>query len=547
MKSLILGGLWLTLAPVFSKEPESQRVGVFARQTGITLQQAMLMALEQNLEIETQRNILENTRLAVKAARGVFDPNLRWNPSLESRNTPTSSILMGSGGRLSERFFTQNVYFQQKTPWRGLSFRLDFENNRQTSSNPFSSLNPYYNSRLLVGINQPLWRNRQLDRERLEIRVRSKQTEMSREELELKVTDIVSRVEQAYWDLVAARQEVVVQKDHVDWAEEQLARNQRMILQGVLARVEIAASEAELERRRDNWYAGLEALTRAENLLKTMLSSERSKPIWDEELIPFEETPATPPEGQFPDMVKMALEKRLELRLNRLRDESNQLQKKFAAEQTKPQVNLTGAYINSGLAGTLQSKGNFFSSSSALQLERLNQLSMLAGLPPLPPTSTGSLPPSLIGGFGGALANVFSGHFQTFQIGLAIDLTVRNRTAEASLAQTMVAEKNLKVEKSRLEQEIDAQVRNALQSLHSARQRISASEAGEKAAKEKLESEIRLFQNNESTNFMVLTRQNEYADARRRTLQAKLDYHKAIARLEQATGRTLEAHQITLP
>jgi len=59
-------------------------------------------------------------------------------------------------------------------------------------------------------------------------------------------------------------------------------------------------------------------------------------------------------------------------------------------------------------------------------------------------------------------------------------------------------------------------------------------------------SEAALFQSGESTNFLVLTRQNEYADSRRRVLVANLDFNKAAARLEQAMGATLESHHITL-
>ena len=91
-----------------------------------------------------------------------------------------------------------------------------------------------------------------------------------------------------------------------------------------------------------------------------------------------------------------------------------------------------------------------------------------------------------------------------------------------------------------------AQVRNALQALQTARQRIAAAEASARAAGEKLQSELRLFQTGESTNFLVLTRQNEYADARHRALAARLDYNKSVARSEQALGKTLEAHGVSL-
>jgi hypothetical protein len=66
------------------------------------------------------------------------------------------------------------------------------------------------------------------------------------------------------------------------------------------------------------------------------------------------------------------------------------------------------------------------------------------------------------------------------------------------------------------------------------------------AAQEKLESEIRLFERGESTNFLVLTRQNENADSRHRRLVTNLDMNKAVVRVEQALGTMLADHNITL-
>jgi HAE1 family hydrophobic/amphiphilic exporter-1 len=125
-----------------------------------------------------------------------------------------------------------------------------------------------------------------------------------------------------------------------------------------------------------------------------------------------------------------------------------------------------------------------------------------------------------------------------------VDFTFRNNAAQGALSQAVVAERRLKLQQAQAEQVIGAQVRNALQAMTTARQRVAAAEAGTRAAKEKLASETRLFQTGESTNFLVLTRQNEFADARHRLLVAQLDYNKAIARLEVALGTTLSAHKI---
>ena len=113
-------------------------------------------------------------------------------------------------------------------------------------------------------------------------------------------------------------------------------------------------------------------------------------------------------------------------------------------------------------------------------------------------------------------------------------------------AQTVIADKRLNLEKTRAEQIIDMQVRNALQSLQASRQRITAATAAVTASQEKLDSESRLFQTGESTNFLVLTRQNELLESRRRAVVAQLEFNKAAARLEQAKGETLETYKISV-
>jgi HAE1 family hydrophobic/amphiphilic exporter-1 len=147
---------------------------------------------------------------------------------------------------------------------------------------------------------------------------------------------------------------------------------------------------------------------------------------------------------------------------------------------------------------------------------------------------------------GNALGSVFAGDYRTVQVGLAVDFTGRNRAAQANYSSTLIAAKQLSYQQARVEQLIEAQMRNAMQAIQTARQRINAAEAAEHAAKEKLDSETRLFETGESTNFLVLTRQNEYLTARQRAVVAHLDFNKSVARLEQAEGVTLTAHNIML-
>ncbi|MSV28684.1 MAG: hypothetical protein EXQ52_08060 [Bryobacterales bacterium] len=535
-------------APLFAQKfTAPPRVGVSVlAQRKLALVEAIEMALSSNLEIEVERTnkaAAEN----IRGALGTFDPSLRWLPAIEARNTPTGSVLQGAGGKLAEHFHSQNFYFRQRTPWSGLQFNMDFENNRASSSNPFATLSPFTTSRLLIGFTQPLFRDRLIDQSRAEIKIRRKQLDLSHEEFELKAIDVVARVELAYWDLVAARQDAAVKADTVEWARAQLARNKRLIDAGTLAPIEISASEAELQRRLDTWYSSLQTVTEVENGLKTLVAANRGAEIWSEEIVTTDlRTLVADPSDDLRETVASAMKARVELRRVGTRTRINEVQKLQAADQTKPQVNLVASFANSGLGGALRPGENPFTASNALLYDRVNRLSSQAGLAPLAPAGFGTLPDTLLGGYGTALGNVFSGRYQTAQVGLAFDFTIRNRAAESALAQTTIAERRLKLEREQLEQGIEAQVRNAMQAIQTARQRIAAAAAGERAAKDKLESEERLFLTGESTNFLVLTRQNEFADSRRRHVAADLELNKAVSRLLHAAGSTLPAHNVTL-
>ena len=138
----------------------------------------------------------------------------------------------------------------------------------------------------MVSFSQPLLRNRAIDRERTELRLRKKQAEVSEVEYEVRVIDIITRVGQAYWDLVAARQDVSVTECAVELARQQYSRNQRMIESGTLAPIELSASRAELERRLDIYYSSVGVVTEVENNLKMLVAPDRRDPIWGDQLVP---------------------------------------------------------------------------------------------------------------------------------------------------------------------------------------------------------------------------------------------------------------------
>ena len=531
--------------PAATKEKPAH-VGVTSVRT-LSLREAIEIAIRENLEVEIERTNEADAQAALDAARGYTDFNLRYQPGYQARDVPAPSLLEASNGKLHEHDDTQNLYLHEVTPWEGATFDLSFENSRVSSDNPFLGVNPFFTSQLALTYTQPLWRNREIDASRAQLRIRAKQTELSHAELEAKLIDVIARVQEVYWDLAAARQNEEIEGEAVDLAREQLARNENRIRAGTLAQIELSAADAEVARRQDLWYSSAAIATGQENLLKRLLARSTGAAIWTEEIIPTDhESLATVRTEDVAALVSQAVKTRPELRSLALREQVTAIEKKQNENLTKPQINLVGNYTLQGLAGKLNTKPDPITVATTPIVNELNAFLVPFGQSPATPPTLGTLPDYLFGGYGTALGTLFDGRYQTVQAGLQVDLTFRNRAAKAAVEQSVIAERREKLQGAQLEQSIEVEVRDALEGLAIARQRRVSAETGERAARVKLESETRLFETGESTNFLTLTRQNEYSEARRRLLVAVLEYNKAISRLQQAAGTTLTENNVSV-
>ena len=192
---------------------------------------------------------------------------------------------------------------------------------------------------------------------------------------------------------------------------------------------------------------------------------------------------------------------------------------------------------------------NPFTSSTAALTDRLNQLSLLAGLQPLQTstsTSTSTVPQVLVGSYGQSLSNLFTGRFPTTQLQIRFSLPLRNRTAEANLANNVAEARRLRDQQQQAELAIEAAVRNGMQAVESAKARLESARVARTSAEEQYESEQRQFRAGTSTLFLVQQRQNDMITARSQERLAESNLGKAIATFELATGRTLKVHNIDL-
>jgi len=125
-----------------------------------------------------------------------------------------------------------------------------------------------------------------------------------------------------------------------------------------------------------------------------------------------------------------------------------------------------------------------------------------------------------------------------------INLPLRNRTAQANLGRALAEGKQIDVQRQRMLQVIEIEVRNAQQAVETARKRIEAAKNSRINAELQYQSEVRKFDAGQSTNYFVLDRQNALSAARVRELRALVDFTKAAAELQRAMSTTLTSNNV---
>jgi outer membrane protein len=525
------------------------RAGIHTdKQTLLTLREAVAMALENNREIEIERLNTQISEQDLRAAKGVYDPALSSSYFYDRQTTPVASILAGGeNGKLRTTDFSGAAKLSQQLPWHGGNVNLSYDQSRTTSQNLFNALNPQFSSRLMVEFTQPLLRNRKVDAARRQLRIASKKLDLSDSQFRQRAIEIIAQAERAYWDLAFARRDAEIKRESVVLARTQLEHNERLAQKGTLAPADVVSARVEVERRTDEAEAAIEAIQRAENALKMLLLPAGAAEQWSTALVPAEQ-PQVNNDATLPveDAMRLAFANRPEMEQYRLRNEMNKVDVAFFKNQTKPQIDFFTSYGTYGLAGKERTETNPIVAGNQLLFDRVNQLSQVAGLAPLPPFSFGATPEKFLGGYGQNAANLFRNEYRAFRVGVTFNLSLRNRTAKANYGRALVEGKQLDAQRQRTEQLIEVEVRNAVQAVETAKRRVEAAKNSRVNAELQAQSEQRKFDAGQSTNFFVLDRQNALSSARGRELKALTDYTKAVAEMQRALSTTLTNNNVAL-
>ncbi len=520
-----------------------------------TMRDAVIAALDKNVDIELER---ENVRLAqwdVLAAQGFYDPLTSSTITYNSFVQANTRLFSGTvSDTLNSNTLTYNFGFQQSLESTGGGYQINFNNQRNT--NNFGVLTPQYSPQLNFSVTQPLFRNFRIDQSRRQIRVSKKRLDLSDAQFRQRAIEIISRVQQAYWDLALAIRAEKVGRDAVALADTQLRNNQRQVEVGTLAPIDVISTATLLETRRTQVFQSINNVAIAENALKVLTVDGPNSDLWTARIDPVESFDIQPVLLPLEDAIKLAYENRPEVKQFKLQKEMNDIDIDFFRNQAKPQIDLIGSYTMNGVGGDprvitspncgspVTINNSPFCLSVQPTLVGNTYLPVVVQTPFQVITAPTPTAPQFIGGYGTALQNMFRNDFRTWSVGVNFSFPLRNRTAKANLNRAKEVSKQTELQTRRLLQNIEVEVRNAVQAVETAKMRIESSRAAREYAEQQLEGEQKKFAAGLTPTFFVLQRQTDLSQAQLTEIQSLADYNKAVAELQRVISTTLSSNNI---
>ena len=531
--------------------PQLALIGVtFDRQQTMTLKEVVELALRNNKDIEVSRSVVRSAEATLRGALGFYDPKLTFNRFFFREVLPvSSSTLGGDQGSITAKGSSGGVSFFGFSPKGGGQYQVNYTDSQIKTNVIFATIDKQYKTNLTFSYTQPLMRNREIDEPRRQIEIAKKNLSLTDAQFRTNVIETITHVRNSYWDLVYALRNLQIQQDALRAAEEQLSLTRRLVGRGYVAPIDVTQVEAQVSNFREGLYMALEGLAKSDSALKNLIVIDIKDPLWNVLIIPSDPVDVKAPTIHPEQALNDALTQRPELQQSDVAQAINELNQRFYSDQKRPQIDLVASYSLDGLAGRV----NPLSSQDPIEFastdltNRVNLLSAMAGLPPLPPpANTASVPPFLIGSYGQSLSNLFLNRFPTVRFGVQVELPIWNRTAEAQLTLSREEGAQLKTRRQQLDQLIKVDVRTALQSVRTAEARLRAAAEARGASEQQYESEVRLYNGGHSTTYLVLDRQVALKNARGVELKGQMDLNKAISEFDRATGRTVKSFDFVL-
>jgi outer membrane protein TolC len=457
---------------------------------------------------------------------GSYDPILTSTLTIEHLVSPTASPFSGAA-TLAQNTGTANFGWQQYLP-TGTTYSVTFNNQRQTTNSVFTQLNPLIGSGMRITFTQHLLQGLSINTNRRFITIAKNNREISDVAFRSQAINTVAQIENIYWDLVSAYDDVRVKERSLGLAQKTLSDNKKQVEIGTLAPIEVTRAESAVASGQQDLIVSQTNLQLQQLLVKNALTRNMADAqLAAAPVIPTStmELPKQEPIVPIQDLINDALQHSPDLAQSRIDLTNRDITKRATRNELLPTVDLVAWYGASGLAGNV------------------NPLAVCT-----PPNTTGCVQPPLPPptGFGDAFTNLFTYNAPDYAVGLSVNIPIRNRAGQADQVRSELEYRQAQVRLQQLQNQIGIQVRNAQFSVQQNRARVDAANSARQLASESLDAEQKKYALGASTNTLVLQAQRDLAQAEANMVTAMSAYEKSKVELDRVMGLTLAHNGIEI-
>lgn len=486
----------------------------------LSLKSYLDLVMANNPDIIVQKLNLDISRDAILRAFSVFDPTATAAFSTTRQLAPSGSLLAGATtlNTLTQPFalgYSQTLEY-------GTLYNLSFTDTKTSTNSSFSTFNPELNAGFNFGITQPLLRGRGAFITKLPISIARSRLKAADFSLHDQVIQLVSAAENAYWDVVNARENLRVQEESLKLADAALTRARKEIELGATSKLEVFQPEANRANAELGVIQARFQLEQVENALRRQMGADLD-PAYRKMPLLLTESVEMPAESRAIDAetaVETALRHRPDL-LSAIQNlDVDDLGIKRANNLLLPSLNLTAQYGSSGLGGIYYPGTNLVNPS----------------LPVVP----------IPGGLGDALGGVFGFSYPVYGFGLTLTLPIRDRNAAANLADAVVQKRMDALKVRSTEENVRLQVLNAVSLVEQSRESVRIAKIARDLAQKRVEADQQRYELGVITLFFVLDSQNAFVLAESNLVAQTISYKRNVLNMLQRTGDLLDERGIVL-
>ncbi len=491
--------------------------------------------------VGTGTNGLVSSTLGIGAPITSFDPILSGTLQMD-RNFTQSTSVFSPIPITNTNTGTADFSYTQGFHW-GTNLSVGFNNTHVTTDLPTSEFTPSINSGLQFRLTQNLLQGFGFVANTRFIRIAKNNREISDVAFRLQIITTVDQIENLYWDLVYAYENVRVQQEALAFAQRTLADNKQQVQFGTLPPIQVVNAQATVATDQQAVILAQTNLELQELLMKNALSKTLEDPaLGGAEVIPTStmQLPEQEPVVPTQDLINDALGHRAELAESRIDLSTRELNNKAVRNAMLPTLALFAYYGGSGIGGEVNpallppSLGGTCNAATS----RFGCFNPATATP----TFSSGTPVSTAGTF----SQLVNGTAPDKGVGLTLNIPIRNRQGQADQVRAELEYRQAQVRLQQLSNQVRIEVRNAQFALQQNRASVQAAQAAVDFASETLRSEQQKLSAGVSNPTAVLQDQTGLTTAESNLVSAKAAYEKARVEMDRATGLLLDHSGIVM-